>query len=148
MAAVSKPNLNTTLNGYFVGCSVWPVYLPMSGKRRQIGFEVELVASHSPDSHHLDRGCLACNRVRLKLLAIAESVIASISPNLRQSVWCEIHAHHASILCWPRLGNRSLVSVSISISHQHGFDGPIDQSETAALNDVEKHLAELGIQHL
>jgi hypothetical protein len=68
-ASVSNPKMNTTLNGYFVGCSVWPVYLPMSGKRRQIGFEVELVGSHSPDSHRLDRGCRACNRVRLKLLA-------------------------------------------------------------------------------
>ena len=147
-ASVSKPNLNTTLNGYFAGCSVWPVYLPMNGERRQIGFEVELVGSHSPDPHHLEPGCLACSRVQLKLLAIAETVIASIAPNLRQSVRCEIHARPTSILCWPRLGNRSLVSVSIGIFHQHRFDCPIDQSEIATLNDVKEHLAELDIQPL
>jgi hypothetical protein len=148
MSAVSKPNLNTTLNGYFVGCNVWPVYIPINGERRQIGFEVELVGSHSTDPHHFHPGCLECNRVRLKLLTVAETVIASLAPTLRQSVRCEIHARRASILYWPRLGNRSFVSVGIQIFHQHGFDCPIDRSEIATLNDVKESLAQLGIQHL
>ena len=122
-ASISNANLNTMLNGYFVACSVWPVYLPMHGERRQIGFKVELLGSHSPDPHHLDPGCLTCDRVRFKLLAIAETTIASVAPNLQQSVRCEIQARGASILCWPRLGNRSFVSVSIGIFHQYGFDG-------------------------
>ena len=146
--SVSSPRLNTSFNGYYTACSVWPVYCQMNGERRQIGYEVELLASHSADPDHLDPGCLACNRLRNKLLTIANAVVASISPSLRESVRCESHARDASSLFWPRLGNRSLVSVSISISHRHGFDRPIDQSEIATLDEIKNRLAELGVQYL
>ena len=146
--SVCSPGLNTSLNGYYTACSVWPVYFQMKGERRQIGYEVELLGSHSADPDHLDPGCLACNRLRNRLLAIAKAVIASISSSLRESVRCEIHARDASSLFWPRLGNRSLVSVSINISHQHGFDRPIDQSEMATLDEVKNRLAAFGIPYL
>ena len=143
MASVEvRPNLTELVSEYNIRCEVWPEYLLVDGECRQVGFELELLGSHSPDSYHLDSRCPMCKRVRATLLAIAGSIV----PSSDNSVRYEIDAHSQSIMSAPRLGDCSFLTLSIRILHRQGFDQPIDACEISCLQQIREHLEEIGVR--
>jgi len=141
-AVEAGPNLTELVREYKICCEVWPEYLLVDGERRQVGFELELLGSHSSDTYDLDPICPMCKRARAALLAIAGSIV----PRPLNAVRYEIDTHSQSIMCAPRLGNRPFVTLSIHILHKHGFDQPIDACETDCLKQIRGHLEELGVR--
>ena len=136
------PNLIELVRNYHIRCEVWPEYAVVARGLQKVGFELELLGSHSSDSHHLDPTCLMCERVRAALLAI----VGDIVPGPDNSVRYEIDPHWQSLMCAPRLGNRPFVTVSIRILHRQGFDQPIDACEIGCLKQIRGHLEELGVR--
>lgn len=136
------PNLTELVRDHHICCEVWPEYVVVGREIRKVGYELELLGSHSSDSHHLDPTCPMCERVRASLLAIAGNIV----PRPGTSVRYEIDAHSQSIMCAPRLRNRPFVTLSIRILHRHGFDQPIDACETNCLKQIRGHLEELGVR--
>ena len=59
---------------YGVFWQFWPQFEQTHGERRLVGFEVELIGSHTSDLNHLDPACPACRHVRSVLLAIADAM--------------------------------------------------------------------------
>jgi hypothetical protein len=134
-------NLTELVREYNICCEVWPEYLSVDGEHRQVGFELELLGSHSLDPNHLDPACPMCKRVRAALREIAGSIVPS-----GNSVTYEIDAHSESLICEPRLGHRPFVIVSIRILHRQGFDQPIAPCVIACLKQIIAHLEELGVR--
>ena len=142
MAITADPHLAERVRVYKVCCKVWPEYVVFEGGLRQVGFELELLGSHSADAGHLDPSCPLCRRVRSTLLAVAVDFV----PSSIKSVRCEIDTHSDSITYDPGLGNRPFVTVSIRILHERNFDQPVDASETTCLKRIKEHLAKFGVR--
>ena len=99
---------------YGVFWQSWPQFEQTHGERRLVGFEVELIGSHTSDRNHVDPACPSCSHVRSVLLAIADLMPGEL--NLSQtSLTYNIDSHSNSIVCLPALGNRSAVWVSIYV---------------------------------
>ena len=99
---------------YGVFWQLWPQFEQTHGERRLVGFEVELIGSHTSDLNHLDPACTACRHVRSVLVAITDAMPGETNFG-RNHLTCNIESHSNSILCLPALGNRSAVSVSIYV---------------------------------
>jgi hypothetical protein len=115
---MATPTLNSRLQflvtEYGVFWQFWPQFEQTHGERCLVGFEVELIGSHTSDLNHVDPACPTCGHVRSVLLAIADLMPrdASLSGN---SLTYNIDSHSNSIVCLPALGNRSAVWVSIYV---------------------------------
>jgi len=129
------------LTQYGVFWQLWPQFEHTHGERRVVGFEVELIGSHTSDINHVDPACPKCRNVRAVLLSIANLVPPDLALGLK-SLTYNIDSHSGAILCLPALGNRSAVSVSIYLSWS-GSKGP--SFETDLLNGVKRSLNRLGI---
>jgi hypothetical protein len=126
---------------YGVFWQLWPQFEQIHGERRLVGFEVELIGSHTSDLNHVDPACPRCRNVRAVLLSIANLVPADLAPP-PNSLTYNIDSHSGAILCLPALGNRSAVWVSIYLS----WSGSKGQSfETDLLNEVKISLNRWGI---
>src|SRR5512143_960243 len=64
-------NLSELVTTSDVLLQVWPVYSVRNRERVQVGFELELLGSHSLDPSHLDPGCPKCSRLRAALYGVA-----------------------------------------------------------------------------
>lgn len=144
VTSATQPKLNGLLRSYTMLWQLWPQYAVLHGERRQIGFELELIGSHTLDPNHLDPGCLQCHRVRSILLAIAENVAHEVFPN-HHSVSYDIDPHSASIVCIPGLANRPCVTVSIIVTDNHVFERATGGLGDAVVSNARTYLAELGI---
>lgn len=123
---------------------VWPQYEQANGERRLIGFEVELIGSHTSDLNHVDPACRRCRSVRAVLLAIADLLPREASLGVK-SLTYNIDSHSNSILRLPALGNRSAVSVSLYVSCSR-LNG--QSMETEPLIEIKNLLSRWGIhQH-
>ena len=123
---------------------VWPQYEQANGERRLVGFEVELIGSHTSDLNHVDPACRRCRSVRAVLLAIADLLPreANLGEN---SLTYNIDSHSNSVLCLPALGYRSAVSVSIYVSWNRSNS---QSFETDMLTAIKSFLNRWGIhQH-
>jgi hypothetical protein len=143
VTSVAQPKVDGLLRSYAVLWQLWPQYAVINGERRQVGFELELMGSHTLDPNHLDPGCPQCHRVRSILLAIAEQLAHEVVPN-GGSVTCDIDPHSASIVCVAGLGNRPCVTVSIIVTDSHVFDHATTLGD-AVVSNARSYLAELGI---
>ncbi len=143
---METPALNSEVQSlvaeYSVFCQFWPQFEQIHNERRLVGFEVELIGSHTSDLNHLDPACPACRHVRSVLLAIVDAMPRQISFR-RNSLMYNIDSHSNSILCLPALGNRSAVSVSIDVfwnrSNGQSF-------ETDLLSEIKAFLNRWGIR--
>ena len=126
---------------YGVFWQFWPQFEQTHGERRLVGFEVELIGSHTSDLNHVDPACSRCRNVRAVLLSIANLVPADLAVHVN-SLTYNIDSHSGSILCLPALGNRSAVWVSIYLfwSRSNG-----QSFETDLLTEVRALLNEWGI---
>lgn len=134
-------NLTELVRDYNICCDVRPKYMGAGDERRQVGFDLELLGSHSSDRYHLDPTCPMCEQVRAALLA----VIGRIVPSSGRSVTYEIDAHSKSIMWTSRLGNRPFVTLSIRILDGQKVAQPIDPFEISRLIEIKEHLEDLGV---
>ena len=140
-----KLNLNEVMKQYTLFWKIWPEYVLVGSERRQVGFEVELIGSHSSDPSHIDPACAICHRVQHVLLLIAAATVEEIGHEAQDSVRYEITDDPQSVVCSPGWGNRACVAISIHILHKRGFDHPVSQAEADFLESIRTHLLELGL---
>lgn len=139
-----NPRVQSLVTEYGVFWQFWPQFEQTHGERRLVGFEVELIGSHTSDLNHLDPSCPRCRDVRAVLLAIADLLPreARFGENF---LTYNIDSHSNSILCLPALGNRSAVSVSVSVSWSQSNGQSL---ETDLLTEIKSFLSRWGIhQH-
>jgi hypothetical protein len=142
---MATPTLNSRLQflvtEYGVFWQFWPQFEQTHGERCLVGFEVELIGSHTSDLNHVDPACPTCGHVRSVLLAIADLMPrdASLSGN---SLTYNIDSHSNSIVCLPALGNRSAVWVSIYVFLNRANG---ESFEPDLLNEVKTFLNRWGI---
>ena len=142
---MATPALNSQVQSlvaeYSVFWQFWPQFEQIHGERRLVGFELELIGSHTSNLNHLDPACPACRHVRSVLLAMALAMPRETSFR-RNYLTYKIDSHSNSILCLPALGNRSAVSVSIYVvwnqSNGQSF-------ETDLLSEIKAFLNGWGI---
>ena len=80
---MATPALNSRVQSlvteYGVFWQFWPQFEQTHGERRLVGFEVELIGSHTSDLNHVDPACPTCRHVRSVLLAIADLMPSELS---------------------------------------------------------------------
>lgn len=113
-SAAMSPHGPSVVSEYGVFWQQWPEFEQISGERRLVGLELELIGSHASNNNHLDPSCRLCHRVRLFLLGIAYLMVQDLRGS-GNSLTYDVDSHSNSILCLPALGNRAAVSVSINI---------------------------------
>jgi hypothetical protein len=142
---MATPALNSRVQSlaieYGVFWQLWPQFEQIDGERRLVGYEVELIGSHTSDLNHIDPACPACRHVRSVLLALADLVPGELALS-RHSLTYDIDSHSNSILCLPALGNRSAVSVSIYVSWSRANGSLL---ETDLMNGIKMSLNRWGI---
>jgi hypothetical protein len=144
VTSATQPNLDGLLRSYAMLWQLWPQYAVLHGERRQIGFELELIGSHTLDPNHLDPGCSQCHRVRSILLAIADNLAHEVFRN-DDSVTYDIDPHSASITCLPGLANRPCVTVSVIVTDNRAFEHATGGLGDVVVSNAREYLAELGI---
>jgi hypothetical protein len=136
-----SPRVQSVVNEFGVFWQQWPEFEQISGERRLIGLEVELIGSHASDNNHVDPSCPMCHHVRSVLLRIAHLTIQDIVGS-NNSLTYNIDSHSNSVICLPALGNRSAVSVSINV---HWGNGTGQCFETDLQSNIRTSLAKRGI---
>ena len=118
----------------------WPEYTYVDGKRRQIGFDLDLSGTHEPWVKHPDPGCEHCQRVFAGLRQIAEWVL----PKEERLSKYEIEPFDQSIRYTRTHKNRPDVQLAISIAHRGVWEEPVDECEERCLKEMEERLRDLG----
>lgn len=144
VTSATQPEVNSFLRSSAVLWQLWPQHAVIHGERRQIGFELELIGSHTLDSNHLDPGCTQCYQLRSILLAIADQLAHDVFRD-HDSVTYDIDPHSASIVCLPGLANRPCVTVSIIVTESHALDRAPGTLSDLVVSRARDYLAELGI---
>lgn len=142
-ASETKPcsTLEELVGQYHIVLQVWPQYSFLGCQRVQIGFELELIGSHSSDPNHLNPTCTKCVGVRAALRRIAGHIILHGSCGDDARYTFELFDHPTSILCSPRYGNRPAVNVSINVEFRSGSL----PREDRLLSQLKRQLSVLGI---
>ncbi len=138
---VLNPQLQFLVTEYGVFWQFWPQFEQIHGERSLVGFELELIGSHTSDLNHVDPACPTCDQVRSVLLAIADLMPDGLILS-RSSFTYNIDSHSNSIVCLPALGNRSAVWVSIYVFLNRANGQSL---ETDPLNEVKSFLNRWGI---
>ncbi len=125
---------------YQVCWEVWPEYLMVGSKERQVGFELELSGTHDSRTGHIAPGCLACQRIYHALHAVADWIL----PKEERPSMYEIAPYESALRYSKVRGNRPDVTLSMKIVHRSGFDQPVDECEMRCLREMKEHLSELG----
>lgn len=137
--------LESLLANCTVSYGIWPHYECRDGERLQTGFEIELIGSHSAEARHIAPSCPTCHLVQAALTATADEVVRNLQITSGDSVAYEIYSRPNSVMCWPRLGNRTFVAVTIGIVHKSDYFQPVDSTQSRALSDIRFRLEKLGI---
>lgn len=140
VTSVLNSDLQAAVSEYGVFWELWPQFMTIAGERQPVGFEVELMGSHTADPTHLDPACPLCCAVRSVLLAIANVVVQETVFRSRALSY-DIDSHTNSITCSPALGNRPLVSVSINVSLPEAHR----RIDPDIMDDIKACLAQWGI---
>ena len=141
-SALVIADLQSAVVGYGIFCELWPQFVRRSGEFQKVGFEVELIGSHTPEITHIDPACPMCSRVRTLLLAVARHIITGMTSDSRP-ITCSIDSHANSILCLPARGNRAFVWVSLNIFWS---EKGRPSFEADMLRDIKDSLNKFGIR--
>ena len=125
---------------YQVCSEVWPEYLMVDGKERQVGFELELTGTPEPGTDHVGPGCPACRRVYAALHAVADWIL----PKEERPSRYEVGPYEQALRYSAVRGSRPDVTLSLKILHRRGFDQPVDQCEVRCLEEMNQRLKQLG----
>jgi hypothetical protein len=126
---------------YGVFWQFWPQFEQIHGERRLVGFEVELIGSHTSGLNHVDPACPTCRHVRSVLLAIVDLMSGELTLS-RNSLTFNVDSHSNSIVRLPALGNRSAVWVSLYVFLNRANG---QSFEADLLNEVKTLLNAWGI---
>lgn len=122
---------------------VWPVYSFRNKERVHVGFELELLGSHSLDPSHLDPRCPECSRLRADLYGIAGYFAREAHLNDHGTLSCTVTSP-SSIVCLQRYNNRAFVRISLEI--QTRSDLSLGPSDIAMISDLRTRMRQVGIQ--
>ena len=136
----SSSLLSGLVKRYQVCWEVWPEYLMVAGKEKQVGFELELSGTPEAGTSHLGPGCPACRQVFEALHAIAEWIL----PKERRPSTYELGPFQQALRYSSVRAMRPDVTLSVKILHRQGFDQPIDQCEIRCLDEMKEKLKVLG----
>jgi len=136
-----ESHIQSAAKDYGVVWKLWPETAVVDGQRQNIGFEAELIGSHTSDPGHFDPACSMCSRVRSVLLDIVSRMIDGTSLNT-DIVTFDVDPHQSTVICYPGLGNHSFVSVSINVLYRNGNGRSI---EAPLVNDIKEYLAQCGV---
>jgi len=125
---------------YQVCWEVWPEYLMVAGKERQVGFELELTGTPEPGTEHVGPGCPACRRVYRALHDVADWIL----PKEERPSMYEIGPYEQALRYSPVRALRPDVTLNVKIVHRRGFDQPVDQCEIRCLEEMKQRLKQLG----
>ena len=125
---------------YRVCWEVWPDYVVVAGRKRQIGFQLELSGTHERGVEHPTPGCQHCREVFAALQVIAVHILPREE---RPSVY-QIESFEPAIHYSPMRRNRPEVSLTIRITHRNHFDRPVDECAVRCLEEMKQRLRELG----
>ena len=140
---LQSPVMSESIDGSAnVFMHVWPVH-NNDDKRREVSWEVELLASHTRSSNHLDLSCPACRRLRLRLQSIATTVVEQLATTLTSSLRFDIYSHFASIIWSPSAG--PCVSTSIYLHDATGADSTVN-GPSGAVSRIKELLKSLGVR--
>src|SRR5581483_9465435 len=117
--------LSDFVNRYQICWEVWPEYVMVGSKERQVGLELELTGTPEPGTDHVGPGCPACRRVYSALHAIADWVL----PKEERPSRYEIGPYEQAVRYSAARGSRPDVTLSVKVLHRRGFDQPVDQCE-------------------
>ena len=137
-----RGKLAELVRNYNICCEVRPKYMGAGGTRRPVGFDLELLGSHSSDRYHLDPTCQMCELVRAALLAVTRRIVHRSG----RFVTYDINAHLNSVMWTSALGNRPFVTLSIRMLDGERFDRPVDPGEIGPLIQIRELLEELGVR--
>lgn len=121
---------------------LWPVNNG-DATRREVSWELELIASHTTNPSHVDPSCPVCSRLRLQLHSIAMRVVHRVAPTMTDSIDFEVYSGFASIICLPAAG--PCVSVSIHIRERRSSDSSENGSPNAVAQ-IKEALKLFGVR--
>lgn len=135
-------NLTEMVKRSDVLLQVWPVYSVRNKERVQVGFELELLGSHSLDPSHLDPSCPECSELRATLYGVAGHFAREAKLNGQGPLLCTV-TRPSSIVCLQRYNNRAFVRISIEINARS--DMSLGPSDIAVINDLRSRMRDHGI---
>jgi hypothetical protein len=121
---------------------VWPVYSVRNKERVHVGFELELLGSHSLDPAHLDPGCPMCSRLRSELNVVAGYFAHKVNVNGEGPLLSTVTSP-SSLVCLQRYNNRSFVRVAIEIVTCS--ERTVSASDIGVINELRSRMRETGI---
>ena len=122
---------------------VWPLfYLGKDGDKVQIGFDLEVIGTHSDDQQTLEPGSQESAEILQDLKKVAEFIV----PQEKQYCRSEIQVFENLIQFSPLRKFRDDFTVGIKITHRSGYDRPVDTCEIECLKQIEEKLKKLGAQ--
>ncbi len=135
--------LKKLVNKRRVCWDVWPLfYLGKDGVKLQIGFDLEVIGTHSDDQQTSEPGSQESAEILQDLKKVAEFIV----PQEKQLCRSEIQVHDNLIQFSPLRKFRDDFTVGIKITHRSGYDRPVDACEIDCLKQIEDRLEELGAQ--
>lgn len=140
MTTKGSPRLADLVKQYQVCWEVWPENLVVSGKERQVGFELELSGTPESGTDPIGPGCPACQHVYAALRAVADWIL----PKDERPSMYTIDPYEQALRYSSVRGGRPDVTLSVKILHRRGFDQPVDQCELRCLEEMKQRLRELG----
>jgi hypothetical protein len=117
-----------------------PEYAAVEGTTRQVGFVIEITATHEQPHHAPVGGCPECEPP----LHALEAVVAFVLPKGHRESIYDVHVRRGAIEYDRRRWNRPEVSATIRVLHGEGADRPLDPCEERCHQEIIGKLGNLG----
>ena len=127
-----------------VGYEIYPDRLLVRGEVRTVGFEIQLLGTHSHGSTRMTPGCELCAETWRDLRRIAEWILPQKPVDSR----FDIQPFDGALHIAPSRGLRPEVALSLMIQHVHAFDAPVDDCEMTCLRKMEQRLQQAGVHRM
>lgn len=135
--------LKNLITRHRVCWEVWPLfYLDRNGDKVQIGFDLEVIGTHSNEQQTLEPGSQESAEILQDLKKVAESIV----PQEKQYCRSEIQVFDNLIQFSPLRKFRDDFTVGIKITHRSAYDRAVDACEIECLKQMEEKLKKLGAQ--
>ena len=121
---------------------VQPVSAIHRDERIQVGFELELSATHTDSEETLEPGSPESQHLFGRLEELAKEVVSGLAESCRP----KIEPFDHSIRFEPSRGSAPEVVLKLQILHRGDYFQSIDKAENECLKKTEKALKELGVQ--
>lgn len=136
-----RDKLREFIASHLVRWSVQPVgEILRAGVRVNVGFELELVATHGILPRSPAPGCRECQKLFLSLTELADEILPREKRQSRYEIYPYDHSFHLD----PHHALRPEVVLKIRVSHRNDYFEPIDACEEKCLKEMEASLKSLG----